>query len=198
MLPGTDGVLVQRAPRPARESGSVQEDAGVVDEAGAPFDASLLVLAALRVNALGASGLRVLPLIIGKFLCRAHDAIAVLAAREVRSIGAAALHHFRRGLGEHTLAAVPEDALPVRSQERDVDLPAPALFLRVVEGHPLTGRPGPGSRRAQNASFRRRKLRLCSDGRQSRRRCRREYTPLIGRLYISTRSEEHTSELQSR
>src|SRR6266496_875271 len=159
MLPGTDGVLVQRAPRPARESGSVQEDAGVVDEAGAPFDASLLVLAALRVNALGASGLRVLPLIIGKILCRA--------------------------LGEHTLAAVPEDALPVRSQERDVDLPAPALFLRVVEGHPLTGRPGPGSRRAQNASFRRRKLRLCSDGRQSRRRCRREYTPLLGRLYIS-------------
>src|SRR2546423_86144 len=80
MAPFAHRVQVQRATGAGGEPRPGQEDAGVVDEARAPFDAPLLVFPALRVDALGPARLRVLPLAVGQFLRCAHDAVAVAPA----------------------------------------------------------------------------------------------------------------------
>src|SRR5581483_2721475 len=142
MAAGAHRVNVQRATRAGGEARSVQEDARIVDETRAPFLLAVLVLPALRVDALLATGIAELPFVGAETLRDSHDVVAVLAVREVGAVRATALHHLRRALGEHALATAAEDALPRREEEGDVDLPAKAFFLGIVERHPLTGGTG--------------------------------------------------------
>src|SRR4051794_30670176 len=103
-----DGGPVQGAPGAAGEAGTIQEDAGPVDEARH----RLALLADLDDAALLALLLE-LPLVRGERLGRPLDASPVGGVDEVGAVGAASLNELRRGLGEHTLAAPAEDAAPV-------------------------------------------------------------------------------------
>ena len=57
----------------------------------------------------------------------------------VRAVRAAALHQLGRGLGEHALAALAEDAAPRRHEERHVDLPLLAFLAGHGDRHPFAG-----------------------------------------------------------
>ncbi len=127
--PTPSGCDVEGAPRSGREAGPVQEDAGVVDEAGHRLTMFVhvddVLLRAVVLPLLGREG--------GRGLL---DPTGVLLVDEVGAVAATALNQFGRRAGENTLAAVPEDAGPVTREERDVEHPRP-LLLVVLEAEPL-------------------------------------------------------------
>ena len=132
-----EGGRVERAARPGAEVGAVQEDASVLVETGH----QLAVLVGVDDRLLGAV---VLPLGGREGLGDLLDTPCVLLVDQVGAITAAALHELGCGAGEHALAALAEDALPIARQEADVEDPGAFLVL-VLEADPLTGVDG-GSR----------------------------------------------------
>src|SRR5262249_6993455 len=101
-------------------------------EPGAP-----LLLADLGPDAALTSLLSELPFGVGQLPGDALDVVAILLVGRVGAVRAAALHQLGRGLGEHALAALPEDALPRRREERDVALPALPFLAAGRDRHPL-------------------------------------------------------------
>jgi glycolate oxidase len=140
VLAGPHGVEVQRAADPTGEARPIQEDAGVLDQAGAPLLLSVIVLSGLRVDALLSTRRRELPFVVAERARDARDVIAILPVGEVGTVRAASLDEIRRRAGQDALASAPEDAGPLRQQERDVDLPSAELVFRVDERDPLAGR----------------------------------------------------------
>ena len=132
---GALGELVQRAARTGREAGAVQEDARAVDEAG-----PVVVLVDLDPDALLLRPLAELPRVVVEQLRRLVHERLVLRPGGVGTVGAAAVHELGRFLGEHALAAVAEDAGPVRREKGDVHVPDVLLALRVLERDPLPHR----------------------------------------------------------
>ena len=117
-------------PGPRVEVGTIEEDAGVLDEAS--DDLPVLLHPGGAVLALGLE----LPLLGGESLGGLFDAALILLVGEVRPVTAATLDEFGRWPGEDALAAVAKDAGPVAFEEGDVEHPG-ALALRVFETHPL-------------------------------------------------------------
>src|SRR4051812_14267555 len=87
--------LMERATGAGVEARPVQEDAGPVDETR--HDVAVLV--DLDRTASLVRLLLELPLVDRELLCHLLHVATVLAAREVRAVRAAALHHLGRGLG---------------------------------------------------------------------------------------------------
>ena len=121
------GELVQGTPGPGREAGSVQEDAGSVDDAGlAP---SVLVLLGDLLGAV------VLPVIGAELLGPLLHALLVGLVGEVRTQRAAAVVS---PVGVDALAPGPEDARPVARQPGEVAAKDLLGVNRVGELHPGT------------------------------------------------------------
>jgi hypothetical protein len=128
-------VQVQRATRAGLEAGPVEEHARVLVQAGAP-----LALAGVGPHALLQADFLELPLVVAEPLGQLLDVLLDLLLRLVRAVGATALDQLGRGLGEHALAALAEDAVPRRHEERDVDLPLLAFLAGDRNRDPLARR----------------------------------------------------------
>src|SRR5262249_42508516 len=110
----------------------------------------LLVLAHPLEDAVLAALLGELPLVVAQAPRDTRDPVTVLAVGEVGAVRAAPEHELRRPRVEVALATVPEDALPARQEERDVDLPDPADLFRVGKRRPLPARPCHGASGARD------------------------------------------------
>src|SRR5262249_2015058 len=113
-------VLVQRAPRTGGKPFAVEEDARVLHEARPPLRGAVLHLPDLGVDALLPADFGELPFVVTEFARHLHDRVTVFAVGEVRAVRTATEDQLGRLLREYPLAAVPEDALPSREEERDV------------------------------------------------------------------------------
>ena len=98
---------------------------------------SPLVLARVRPDTFLQADLLELPLVVTQTLGELLDLLFDLLVGFVRAVGATTLHQLGRGLGEHALAPLAEDAVPRRREERDIDLPLPALLARDRDRDPL-------------------------------------------------------------
>ena len=130
--PASTAAECSAQPGPGGEPGTVEEDAGAVDEAGD----RLAVLVGLGDAAALVGDALVLPLLVGQPLGDRLDPGQVGVVAEVGAVGAAALLQLGRLLGEHALAPPAEDARPRRGEERQVEDPG-ALLVGVLERHPL-------------------------------------------------------------
>src|SRR5262249_33227310 len=137
-------VLMERAARAGRETGAVEEEARAVDQAGAPV---VFLLVDALPDAAPLADLLELPVVLGELLRQALDPAHALLVGRVRAVGAAAVDQLGRGLGEHALTSLSEDAGVVRREVGHVDLPLPFLLARDRDGDPFTG--GCGGHRAQ-------------------------------------------------
>ena len=133
---------MQRAPDAAGEPGAVEEDAGIVDEAGDRGRLAVVTRLA-RAQEAAAAGLGVeLHLVRSQAHERLDDVGDVVVVDEVGAVAAAPLGQFRRRRVEHPLAPLPVDAAVVRAQERGVEHPC-ALLLGILEADPLVQVVGP-------------------------------------------------------
>ncbi len=118
------------------ESGTVEEDAGVVGEPGHEGRLALVVGVAAADRALLAR-LRVVLHVLGSYPCEpAGDVGCVGAIDEVGAEAATPLHRFGRGFVEDSHASTSVDAGEVRSQERRVEDPGPML-VGIIETDPF-------------------------------------------------------------
>src|SRR5262249_32274277 len=130
-LAGLERGPVQRAAGAAGETRAVEEDAGVVDEAG---DARAVLLHPMEAAA--ASLAPVLPLLVGEPRRRRRHGGEILVVDEVGAVAAAALLELGGRPGEHALTSAAVDARPRRQEERDIEDPRP-FFVGVLEADVL-------------------------------------------------------------
>src|SRR5947209_533002 len=120
---------MQRATLPRREAGSVEEDAGAVEAAGAAL--AVLDLADAALEAL----LAVLPLVVGELPGELLHPLLVGLLRVEGAVRAAAVV---RAVLDDALAAGAEDAGPRRQKPGQVDTEDLVLVVGVDELDPLT------------------------------------------------------------
>ena len=140
---------MQRAADAAGEPGPVEEDAGVVDEAGHGHrDAVVAGLAGSQEPAPPGLGVE-LHLVGAQAHERPDDAGHVVVVDEVGAVAAAALRQLGRRGVEDALAPGAVDAAVVRAQERGVEHPRP-LLVGILEADPLVEVVGQCSRAGQS------------------------------------------------
>ena len=134
--PASSGGDVQRAPGAAGEAGSVEEDAGVVDQAG-DRDLGAVVGRLAGTEEPPAPGLGVELHLVGPEAHEPGDDVGdVLLVDEVGPVAAAPELELRGRLVEDPEAPLAVDAPVVGAQERGVEHPG-ALLVGVLEADPL-------------------------------------------------------------
>ena len=115
------------------KSGTVQKDAGIVDDLGGP----LTVGTGLENGFVGDLCV-VLPYIGGEFLCSLEGVCDVFRAREMGSVATATLFQFYCWTVQHSYTSTPENAFPRAAQKREIEKPG-SVLMGVFERNPQVG-----------------------------------------------------------